>query len=100
MKKEIDYYGTEDNYIHLKFGTARKMYFFTDEFEENYKEFAEEYAKYGESGEFDENGLFGSTEELVNYVFDNNIPINWYFNFTDTPAESQEEIINWVNENK
>jgi len=46
MKNEIDYYGTKDNYIHLKFGDARKMYNFTPEFIKEYPLFAKEYSKY------------------------------------------------------
>jgi hypothetical protein len=47
MKKEkIDFYGNKDNYIHLKFGHARKMYNFTKEFIEQYPLFAKEYILY------------------------------------------------------
>ena len=46
MKKEIDYYGTKDSYIHLKFGDIRKMYNFTKELEKKYPDFTREYAKY------------------------------------------------------
>ena len=96
MKKEINYYGEEDNYIHLKFGECRKCYNFTKDFVEKYKEFVEDYDKYF----MNEDSKFENAEEVVNYVFDNEIPVNWYFNFTDEPAESKEEILEYLtNEN-
>lgn len=95
--KKIDYYGTEDNYIHLKFGDARKCYHFTEEFEREYPEFADEYKRYWN---YEENCIFDNVTDIVNYVFHKKIPVHFYFNYTDTPAESKEEIINWINNNQ
>ena len=37
--KQIDYYGSEDNYIHLKFGDCLKAYHFTPDFIKTYPKF-------------------------------------------------------------
>jgi hypothetical protein len=92
MKKTIDYYGTEDNYIHLKFGDTRKMYNFTNEFIKAYPDFAREYSTYFEG----EKGKFKNPFQIVNYVFNNSLPVHFYFNFTDTPAKSETEIIDYL----
>ena len=88
----IDYYGDKDNYIHLKFGQARKSYNFTEEFKKDYSEFAELYNDYW----MKENVTSEDTVKIVNHAYDNNIPVHFYFNFTDEPAESREEIINYI----
>lgn len=90
--KEIDYYGEEDNYIHLKFGDARKMYHFTTDFIEKYPDFAREYQNYWEG----KKGAFKSPFQVVAYVFDNNIPVHFYYNFTDTPAKDRQEIMDYL----
>lgn len=89
----IDYYGQEADYIHLKFGDARKMYFFTDDFRSKYPIFVREYAKY-----FDDKSTsqFKNPFQIVNYVFENEIPVHFYYNFTDTPATDQKEIIEYL----
>lgn len=92
-KKKIDYYGTEDNYIHLKFGDTRKMYFFTQEFQAKYQQFAKEYQKYFE---FDETTQFKNPFQIVHYVYKNKIPVHFYYNFTDTPAKNEKEIIDYL----
>lgn len=46
MQTKIDYYGDKDNYIHLKFGDAVKMYNFTKEFREKYPQFVRAYEMY------------------------------------------------------
>jgi hypothetical protein len=89
MKKEIDYYGNTDNYIHLKFGEARKMYNFTTDFIEKYPDFTREYKKYFQC----EPSRFKNPFQIVTYVFENEIPINFYYNFTDEPANDREDII-------
>lgn len=95
--KVIDYYGNTDNYIHLKFGDVRKRYSFTDEFRKEYPLFTIEYLKYIT---WNENTQFKNPFQLVNYVYENNIPVHFYYNFTDTPAKNQKEIINYLtNEN-
>ena len=96
MTNEINYYGQKDNYIHLKFGDCRKKYFFTKELEEKYPDFTEEYTKYFQ-------GMPSSFEnpfQVISYVFNNNIPIHFYFNFTDKPATTRQEITDYLlNEN-
>lgn len=94
--KTIDYYGDEDNYIHLKFGDVRKMYHFTPDFREKYSGFSNEYTKYF----MGEKSKFSSPFAVVNYAYEHNIPVHFYYNFTDTPATDREEIMNYlVNEN-
>lgn len=93
---EIDYYGTKDNYIHAKFGNLYKMYNFTEDFIEEYKEFAEEYKKYFEG----EKSIFKKPQDILDYVKKHDIPVNFYFNFTDTPAESIEEVEEWLRDNE
>jgi hypothetical protein len=92
MKKEIDYYGTEDNYIHLKFGDCRKMYFFTNDFIKQYPDFAREYQNYFDGTK----SKFKNPFQIVSYVFDNNVPVNFYYNFTDTPAEDKDSILSYL----
>lgn len=91
-KKQIDYYGDQDNYIHLKFGDTRKMYNFTKEFIAEYPLFAREYTRYFE----DKSAYFKSPFQIVEYVYKNKIPVHFYYNFTDTPAKNKEEIINYL----
>ena len=95
-KKQIDYYGDTDNYIHLKWGDCVKAYNFTDDFTEKYPLFASEYRKYWEGGIHRQ---FKNPFQIVNYVYENNIPIHFYYNFTDMPAKSQKEIIKYLLEN-
>lgn len=98
MTKQIDYYGDEDNYIHLKWGDCVKMYNFTDELIEKYPLFTTEYKKYWDN---DDTCQFKNPYQIINYVFDNDIPINFYFNFTDTPVYDREDIIEYLdNENE
>lgn len=82
----IDYYGGKDNYIHAKFGDLRKMYNFTDDFREKYPEFSKNYASYWR-GEY---SVFKQPQQIVDYVAQNNIPVHFYFNFTDEPATIQD----------
>lgn len=89
-KKEIDYYGTDDNYIHLKWGDCVKMYNFTDEFRAEYPEFTERYTHYWENGgskqaSFDNKG-FKNAFEVIAYIYKKDIPVHLYFNFTDEPV--------------
>ena len=93
MKNEIDYYGTKDNYIHLKFGDARKMYNFTPEFIKEYPLFAKEYSKYWNG---DKDCQFENPFQIVNYVFGNKIPVHFYYNYTDEPAEDMNGIMNYL----
>jgi hypothetical protein len=93
MKKEIDYYGNEADYIHLKFGDCRKNYNFTKEFIKEHELFAREYAKY-----FDDKtkSQFKNPFQIVHYAYKNEIPVHFYYNFTDTPATSEEEIMEYL----
>lgn len=94
--KNIDYYGNNDNYIHLKFGEALKCYNFTPNFREKYPDFVKGYVSYWNG----ERKAFRNPFELVSYVFNNKIPVYFYFNYTDTPAKDRQEIINYLlNEN-
>lgn len=93
MTKQIDYYGNEADYIHLKFGDVRKCYFFTKDFREKYPIFAREYSKYF-SG--DKTAQFKSPFQIVAYVYENKIPVLFYYNFTDTPAENEKEIMEYL----
>lgn len=98
----IDYYGEKDNYIHLKFGDCRKCYNFTEDFIKDNKEFAERYKDYWDNGasklSSSLNKGFKSPFEVVEYAHKKKIPVNFYFNFTDTPAESYDEIIKYLAE--
>jgi hypothetical protein len=93
MKKEIDYYGNEADYIHLKFGDTRKYYHFTNEFIKEYPLFAREYSSY-----FDDKtkSQFKNPFQIVHYAYKNEIPVHFYYNFTDTPAVSEEEIMEYL----
>ena len=93
--KNIDYYGTSDNYIHLKFGDARKMYNFTKDFMKEYRKFAEEYEKYWNN----EQSQFKNAYSIIKYIQDNNIPVHLYFNFTDEPATTEQALEWWINNN-
>lgn len=92
MTKDIDWYGTEHNYIHLKFGDARKMYNFTPAFKEKYPDFAREYENY-----WNGNGSkFRTPFSIVAYVYAHKLPVSFYYNFTDTPAKSKKEIMDYL----
>ncbi|MDD4290604.1 MAG: hypothetical protein PHH83_05055 [Patescibacteria group bacterium] len=93
MIKKIDYYGDKDNYIHLKFGDARKMFNFTENFRKVYPLFTKEYEKYWN---YDKKCQFKNPFQIVKYVFDNGIPVNFYYNFTDRPAKGEKEIMDYL----
>jgi hypothetical protein len=93
MKKEIDYYGNEANYIHLKFGDCRKHYNFTSEFIDKHLVFAREFSKYFN---YDEDAQFKNPFQIVHYVYENKIPVHFYYNFTDTPAKNEKEIMKYL----
>jgi len=85
---DIDYYGSKDNYIHLKFGRMLKAYNFTDDFIRDNKYFTDEYLKYWKG----EDGAFKTAFNVLDYVENNNIDIHFYFNMIDTPADSLEQV--------
>ena len=78
----------EDTIIHLKFGDMRKAYSFADWFWHKYEFFSTEFAKYWE----EEESYFKNPYQIVDYVEENNIPVDFYFNFTDEYAKSYDEI--------
>lgn len=82
----IDYYGTKDNYIHAKFSDLRKMYNFTEAFQELYPEFCKQYWQYF-SGKY---SSFLQPQQIVSYVEQNKLPVHFYFNMTDEPATIEE----------
>lgn len=92
---EVNFYGTDENYIHCKFGHLYKMYNFTDDFIEEYPRFFEEYKKYFNG----EDSLFKNGLALVNYIRRYKIPVYLYFNFTDEPCRKWEEIYSWLIDN-
>lgn len=97
FSKTIDYYGDKDNYIHLKFGNCVKMYNFTEDFIKNYPEFVERYVDYYNNGASNTYGKgFNSAFEVVAYTHKKEIPVHFYFNYSDEPAESYTEIINYL----
>lgn len=87
------YYNDTIDVIHLKFGDARKMYFFTNEFIEKHPNFCKEFAKFFEGNP---KSKFKDALEVVNYVEMWNIPVTFYFNYTDTPAKNIKEIKDWI----
>jgi hypothetical protein len=93
--KQINYYGIEDNYIHLKFGDCCKAYNFTPDFIKEYPQFAEAYAKYFE-GKNTSYTDFKNPFQVVTYVFNKKIPVNFYYNYTDEPAGDEKEIIDYL----
>jgi hypothetical protein len=90
--KKINYYGSEDNYIHLKWGDCVKAYNFTDAFRKKYPQFVKAYEMYWD----DDRSAFKNPFQVITYAYNNKIPVHFYYNFTDTPAESREEIIAYL----
>ena len=86
---KIDYYGSTDNYIHLKFGDCVKAYNFTDKFIADYPVFAKAYIGYWD----DKRTVFKNALQVITYIYNNNIPVHLYFNFTDTPVKDKEEAV-------
>lgn len=84
----IDFYGNDADYIHLKFGRAQKQFNFTKEFREKHGEFAKEYEKFF----WGYKSRFANSLEVIQYVDMYNIPVHFYFNYTDTPAKNIEEV--------
>jgi hypothetical protein len=89
----IDYYGTDADYIHLKFGRIRKCYNFTNEFRKNHPNFVAEYEKYWVN---DPTCRFKSPLEVVQYIDTFNVPVHLYFNYTDTPVKNMAEVYEYL----
>lgn len=88
----INFYWTDENYIHFKFWDLRKNYHFTKEFREKYPVFSEEFWKY-----FDyEESVFKNPREIVLYVYYYKIPVYFYFNYTDTPCYNKQDAIRYL----
>lgn len=94
-----DYYGTEDSYIHLKFGKALKCYHFTQEFQQKYPDFVKSYENYwNDTPSEDDDANFYNAFDVVRKAKEIGLPADFfYFNFTDTPATSYEEIEEYLN---
>lgn len=90
---QIDFYGDKDNYIHLKFGDVRKMYYFTPDFVKKYPTFTSEYEKYFDGHK---DAKFKNPFQIVAYVYKNEIPVHFYYNFTETPAKGFDEIMEYL----
>lgn len=89
----IDYYGDDADYIHLKFGRMQKMYNFTNEFRTKYPNFCAEYEKHWKG---DKTCRFNSPLEIAQYVDMYDIPVHFYFNYTDTPVEDMTEVYSYL----
>lgn len=85
----MNYYGEDADYIHLKFGRMQKMYNFTDAFRNKYPNFCAEYQKHFNG---DKTCRFNSPLEIAQYADMYDIPINFYFNYTDTPVKDITEV--------
>jgi len=81
----INFYGNDADYIHLKFGEMHKCYNFTTEFRNKYPNFCAEYEKYWFG---DESCCFQTPLHIAQYVDMYDVPIHFYFNYTDTPAKN------------
>lgn len=88
----IDYYGEEDNYIHIKFGRMQKMYNFPDAFREKYPNFCAEYDKYWNG----EGGRFKNMLDITQYIDEFGVPVNLYFNYTDEPVKDIAEVYEYI----
>ena len=89
---KIDFYGDSDNYIHLKFGECIKAYNFTSDFREKHPKFVKAYELYWDG----KRKAFKNPFQVVSYAFNNNIPVHFYYNYTDTPAGGREEIMEYL----
>lgn len=84
-----DFYGEDLDYIHIKFGQMRKCYNFTNKFMEQYPNFVAEYEKYWEG---DDSCKFNTPMDIAVYVDTFNVPVRFYFNYTDTPVKDITEV--------
>lgn len=91
--KEINYYGTDADYIHLKFGRMQKMYNFTNEFREKYPNFCAEYELFWNH---DKKCRFHNPLEIAQYVDMFEVPVHFYYNYTDTPSKSMTDVYEYI----
>lgn len=87
-----DFYGTDLDYIHLKFGRMQKCYNFTDKFRESHPNFCAEYEKYWNG----EDGLFKTPLDIAQYVDVCNVPVRFYYNYTDTPSKDITDVYEYI----
>lgn len=88
-----DFYGEDLDYIHLKFGRMQKAYNFTDKFRSEHPNFVAEYEKHWEG---DDTCQFKTPMDIAMYVDIFNIPVRFYFNYTDTPAKDITEVYSYL----
>lgn len=88
-----EYYNGSIDTIHLKFGRMQKHYNFTPEFVKKYPNFCAEYEKHWNG---DDSCRFKSTLEIAQYVDMYDIPVKFYFNFTDTPVKNMAEVYEYL----
>lgn len=86
---EEDFYGDDLDYIHIKFGRMQKAYNFTDKLIKSHPNFCNEYIKYW-NGEKD--CKFKTPLQIARYVDIYEVPVRFYFNYTDTPVEDITEV--------
>ncbi len=73
-----------------------KAYNFTNEFVKKYPAFAKAYEGYWNG----KRNVFKNALQVISYVYNNNLPVHLYFNFTDTPVKNREEAVQYfVREN-
>jgi len=89
---KLDYYGTDINVIHFKFGNAWKGYNFTPAFEKKHPRFCEEYRKYFEG----KGDLFKDPLTIVNYIDTYKLPVHLYSNYVDEEFANANEAKKWI----
>jgi len=96
--RQGSYYGGDFSVIHFKFGHARKLYWFSDEFQERYPRFCKEYEKYCYC-EPEKPSVFKNAISLVDYIEHNNIPVVLYANFFDREFADYDSCREWCMDN-
>lgn len=86
---EEDFYGDDLDYIHIKFGRMQKAYNFTDKLMESHPNFCNEYIKYWNNAK---DAKFKTPLQIARYVDVYNVPVRFYFNYTDTPVTDITEV--------
>ena len=86
---EEDFYGDDLDYIHIKFGRMQKAYNFTDKLMKSHPNFCDEYIKYWNN---DKNAKFKTPLQIARYVDVYDVPVRFYFNYTDTPVKDITEV--------
>lgn len=68
------------------------MYNFTPTFIKRYPDFSREYERYWNK----QDSNFKNPFQIVAWAYDNDIPVHFYYNFTDKPVNSKEEALNYL----